>query len=176
MTDNLPKIEQLTLGRWNTWNTEISAWLRIKGWFAVVSGSTTQPPAPTGDAAPFQAYKDWLEVDSRSAGALILSIAPEERRIVEDVQDSGSAIYAALKARHVQEKASSRFNLYDDFFSIRLNEGEKLGDMAGRIRDAMRRIQERRPRVFTLQELDEELIIMGIIRGLSQDASCRVLC
>ena len=120
MSNNLPKVEQLALGRWNTWNVEISAWLRIKGWYAVVSGSTTCPPAPVADATPTQSYKDWLDVDSRSAGALILSISPEERIFVQEVQDSGSSIYSTLKNRHVQDKPTSRVNLYDDFFSMRL--------------------------------------------------------
>ena len=51
----------------------------------------------------------------------------------------------ANSANFNKNKATSRYNLYDDFFSIRLNDGEKLGDMAGRLKDAMRRIKERRP-------------------------------
>ena len=148
--DSLPKIEALALGRWSTWNTEISAWLPIKGWYSVVSGALPRPTAPAPGETPSTAYKEWLDIDSRAAGALILSISPEERRLVGEHQDSATAIYTALKSCHIQNKATSRYNLYDDFFSIRLNDGEKLGDMAGRLKDAMHRIKECRPSEFSI--------------------------
>src|SRR6202000_2620888 len=94
---------------------------------------------------------------------------------VREHQDDAVKMWAALKARHVQVKATSCFHEYSDFFSIRLREGKKLSDLVGRIQEGMCCIQARRPSPFTLEDLDKELILMGIISGLSEDPSCRVL-
>src|SRR6201996_1463575 len=84
-------------------------------------------------------------------------------------------MWAALKARHVQVKATSCFHEYSDFFSICLREGEQLSDLAGCVQEGMCLIQAQRPSPFTLEDLDKELVLMGIISGLSEDPSCRVL-
>src|ERR1700759_2284299 len=105
----------------------------------------------------------------------MLCLSREEQDAVREHQDDAVKMWAALKARHVQVKATSCFHEYSDFFNIRLREGEKLSDLAGRVQEGMRRIQARRPSPFTLEDLDKELVLMGIISGLSEDPSCRVL-
>jgi hypothetical protein len=55
----------------------------------------------------------------------------------------------------MQEKAQSRFNEYADFFSIRLQTGEKLAHLAGRVEEGMRHIQARCAAQFTIKQLDK---------------------
>ena len=89
--------------------------------------------------------------------------------------DNAHAMWKALKQRHVQVKATSRINEYSEFFSLHLKEGEKLSDLARQVHEGMHCIQACRPTPFTLESLDKELVLMGIINGLSEDPSCRVL-
>ena len=77
----------------------------------------------------------------RSAGAIMLCLSREEQDAVREHQDNAVKMWAALKARHVQVKATSHFHEYSDFFNIRLREGEKLSDLAGHVQEDMCRIQ-----------------------------------
>jgi hypothetical protein len=77
--------------------------------------------------------------------------------------------------RHVQTKAESRFHEYSSFFALRLKEGENLTSLAVCIEEGMRRIQARCLKAMTIEELDKELIIMGVICALSATPSCHVL-
>src|ERR1700742_4651296 len=105
----------------------------------------------------------------------MLSLSREEQDAVREHQDDAVKMWAALKARHVQVKATSHFHEYSDFFSICLREGGQLSNLAGCVQEGMRRIQAQRPSPFTLEDFDKELVLMGIISGLSEDPSCRVL-
>ena len=80
-----------------------------------------------------------------------------------------------LKKRHIVVKPNARFNAYDDFFSLRLEEGEKLVDFATRVKEGMRDIHQHRDPAFDIKQLDKELQVMAIVRGLSADVSCRTL-
>ncbi|KZV58900.1 hypothetical protein PENSPDRAFT_547328, partial [Peniophora sp. CONT] len=111
----------------------------------------------------------------RCAGEIMLWLEPEEQAHVRTAVSTPQTMWEMLKTRHVQERATSRFNAYDDLFSIRLKEGESLTDLAARVKDSMRLVQERRPVAFKLEQLDIELQVMAIIRALSGDASCRTL-
>ncbi|KAI0027768.1 hypothetical protein K488DRAFT_13408, partial [Vararia minispora EC-137] len=91
--------------------------------------------------APSEAYTSWKNIDSRSAGAIILSISEKERSTVQDDEHSGSALWSSLKAYHVQVKPQVHFNEYNFFCPIRLQEGEKLAAIATRVEDGMRRIK-----------------------------------
>src|SRR6202012_3105730 len=108
-------------------------------------------------------------------GTIMLCLSREEQDAVREHQDDAVKMWASLKARHVQVKATSRFHEYSDFFSICLREGKKLSDLAGHVQEGMCHIQVQRPSPFTLEDLNKELILMGIISGLSEDPSCRVL-
>ena len=175
MSNDSPKVKPLSAGGWNQWELEMSSWLRFKGWWGYISGRVREPSPPAVGDLPGAARIQWEDAVERAAGAIMLSLSREEQDAVREHQDDAVKMWAALKARHVQVKATSRFHEYSDFFSIRLREGEQLSDLAGRVQEGMRRIQARRPSPFTLEDLDKELVLMGIISGLSEDPSCRVL-
>src|ERR1700742_2215325 len=175
MSNDSPKVKPLSAGGWNQWELEMSSWLRFKGWWGYISGRVQEPSPPAVGDLPGAARIQWEDAVERAAGTIMLSLSREEQDAVREHQDNAVKMWAALKARHVQVKATSRFHEYSDFFSIRLREGEQLSDLAGHVQEGMRRIQAQRPTPFTLEDLDKELVLMGIISGLSEDPSCRVL-
>ena len=69
----------------------------------------------------------------------------------------------------MNKKAGTRFNAYDDLFSIRLAESESLSSLITRVDDVMIRIQGLRPSDFDIKKMDDELAIMAMIRALPQD-------
>jgi len=102
-------------------------------------------------------------------------LSAEVRTALRAHRTSGSALYAAIRQRHVQEKPASRYNAYLEFLGLRRNDGEELAAFVSRIQDAMRHVQERRPATFSIKDLDSELMCMATLRALSDDPSCAVL-
>lgn len=181
MSDQLPKIS-LRLGDFPGWDDQFTAWAMYKGIWNVVSGDTKCPSAlPSGSKAEDttvhdKEVADWKGIDQHTAGAIMLMLSSEERTTLRDHCTSGSALYAAIHARHVQEKPASRYNTYLEFLGLRRNDGEDLTAFVSRVKDSMRRCQERCPDGFTLWQLDTaELMCMATLRALSDDPSCAVL-
>ena len=72
----------------------------------------------------------WDIKQDRAAGELILNIAPDQRVHIRVDQDDPTKAWSALKKVFVQQKASSRFVAYDEFFSIRKCAEESLPALA----------------------------------------------
>jgi hypothetical protein len=87
------------------------------------------------------------------------------------VQAVRVAWWAALAAVHLQKRPGACFNTYDDLFSIRKQEEETLQSLMNRVDTAINRIQDLRPKDFTLSNLDDELASMTLIRALPDEFS-----
>ncbi len=74
-----------------------------------------------------------------------------------------------LKDIHQQQKPGTRFNAYDILFSIRKDDDESLSTLVGRVSRAMQDIKALRPEKFTINQLDDELQSMALIRALPSD-------
>ena len=80
-------------------------------------------------------------------------------------------MWEALKKIHQQQKPGTRFNAYDDLFSIRKTEEESLQSLINRVDTAMQYIKDLSPDDFALLELYDELQTMMMIRALSEEYS-----
>ena len=69
----------------------------------------------------------------------------------------------------MQKRTGTRFNAYDDLFSIQKREEEDLQPLINRVDDALHRIRDLRSTAFTLDKLDDELGAMALIRALPED-------
>jgi len=71
----------------------------------------------------------------------------------------------------MQKQPGTRFNAYDDLFSIRKHDEEDLQSLINHVDDAIHRIRDLRSIGFTLDKLDDELASMTLIRALPDDYS-----
>ena len=78
-------------------------------------------------------------------------------------------MWKALKEVHMQQKPTARFNAYEALFSITKSNDESLPAVAARVEKAMHTIKDLRPAAFTLDELDDDLACMALIRSLPLD-------
>ena len=78
-------------------------------------------------------------------------------------------IWWVLESVHMQKQPGTRFNAYDDLFSIRKRDEEDLQSLINRVDDAVHRIRDLRSTGFTLDKLDDELASMTLIRALPDD-------
>ena len=77
----------------------------------------------------------------KACGLLTLRVEQSQRIIFQNVSDNPIKIWTALGAAHVQRHPGTRFNTYDDFFSIRKKESKLLQTLIVRIDDTMSKIQ-----------------------------------
>ena len=69
----------------------------------------------------------------------------------------------------MQKQPGTRFNAYDDLFSIRKRDEEDLQSLINRVDDAVHRIRNLWSVGFTLDKLDDELASMTLIRALPEN-------
>ncbi|KAJ3474116.1 hypothetical protein NLI96_g12644 [Meripilus lineatus] len=105
----------------------------------------------------------------RAAGLLVLHVDKDQRVHLAGIEDDPIAMWKKLEEVHMSREAGTRFNAYDDLFSIRLAESESLSSLIVRVDEVMHRIKGLRPEDFDITKMDEELAIMAMIRALPQE-------
>ena len=73
---------------------------------------------------------------------------------LKELEDDPVAMWEALKKVHQQQKPGTRFNAYDDLFSIRKTEEESLQSLINQVDTAMQYIKDLSPDDFALSELE----------------------
>jgi hypothetical protein len=130
------RIQPLNGNNYTTWSEEMKALLRSKGLWRLVDGKEMRPSTPAKEQEAWDIKQD------RAAGELMLNLMPDQRVHIRDSQDDPTAAWKALAALFVQQKASTRFVAYEEFFSVRKRSDESLPALSARVEQAMARIQE----------------------------------
>lgn len=159
-------ITPLNNSNYSTWKLEVTALLRTKGLFRLVNGQVTKPDTKLENADKLESYFDKLE---QAAGILVLTVGQDQRIHLSGMEDDPVQIWKKLEEVHMNKEPGTRFNAYDDLFSIRLGESESLSSLIVRVDDVMHRIQGLRPSDFDIKKMDDELAIMALIRALPQE-------
>jgi hypothetical protein len=140
------------------------------------SGASTAPkvstPAKEGEEEKLEAWQ--IKVD-KAAGIMWLMVENTQRVHFRGIKDDPVKMWEALATVHMQKRPGTRFNAYNDLFSIRKREDEDLQSLINRVDDAIHRISDLRPDKFTLDKLDDELASMTLIRALPDDYNAFVL-
>jgi hypothetical protein len=159
------RIQPLNGNNYTTWSEEMKALLRSKGLWRLVDGKEMRPSTPAKEQEAWDIKQD------RAAGELMLNLMPDQRVHIRESQDDPTAAWKALAALFVQQKASTRFVAYEEFFSIRKRSDESLPALSARVEQAMARIQELRPISFDLKTSDAELSCMAMMHALGPEYS-----
>jgi len=161
--DSLPKIKPLSNSNYPEWSGEMRAWLMRNGLWKLVSGNL---PRPIKDA---DEVNKWETKAERAAGEIYLLVENDQRVHFRGKEDDPIEMWKLLEAAHLSKRPGARFNAYDDLFSIRKEDSESLMDLGVRLEKAMQTIQNLRPAKFTIEQLDEELQCMALIRALPDE-------
>ncbi|KAH7922157.1 hypothetical protein BV22DRAFT_1114030 [Leucogyrophana mollusca] len=146
------------------------SWVQSLVWSSFLSCVSGKEKCPS--------YRDdkqatWDAKADKAAGELYLGLSPEQRIYINAVQDDPITMWSTLASIHIQERPGTRFNAWDDFFSIRKQDDEALSSLITRIEDSMSKIQELRSKdaskPCTLADLDAGLVSMAIIRSLPEE-------
>ena len=117
-------------------------------------------------AAEAAAILAWKIKAGKAAGELYLAVQGDQRTYLSGIENDPVAIWTKLESVHLQKHPGSRFLSNDTFFSIQKKEDESLTSRVTRIDKGMIQIKNLRPKDFKLEDLDEELVCMAMIRAL----------
>jgi hypothetical protein len=169
MSETKRTFPSLSASNWGQWVDNMEAYLSTKELWEYVDGSTPKP-TPADPANPTASEKkdlaDWKRKTAKASGELWLAIEDSQKVHVKDIKSDPAATWRKLEGVHLQKKPGARFTAYETLFSIRKQEDESLDALMTRADKASQDIKALRPPQFTLQNLDEELLCMALIRVL----------
>lgn len=175
--------DDLTATNFGLWFEPMEAWLKANELYDYVTGEEEEPTFadeknPTN--AEKKDMKAWRRGRDRCAGEIFLSITESQRAHVRKVKDDPEEMWNILKDVHQQKRAGNRFNALEALLSIRLEDGESLSTLLGRVSNAREELKALRPLprevktesgttetvVYGIDDLDDELEAMALIRSL----------
>ena len=161
-----PNFARLDVTNYPTWAGKMEAWLHAAGLWHIVNGSSLHPI----DSKPNASLTDaWDAKADKAAGWLYVMVENEQRVHFHGIRDDPVAMWSALEHVHLQCKPGAHFNAYDDLFSIWKTDQETLQSLINRVETTMHCIQDLRPPFFDLEQLDNELAAMVLIRALPDE-------
>nr|GAT43152.1 predicted protein [Mycena chlorophos] len=166
MSDNTHKLAfpKLNENNYGTWTGDIRAECQRLGVWLIVKGSVTAPTSNDADE-----IRRWLVDSGKAAGAIFASLENTQRVHVKGMEENPVAMWNALERIHRQKRPGTRFTAYNDLFSIEKRPEETLTQLIGRVDTAITLIQDLRPSAHTLQDLDDELASIAMIRALPEE-------
>ena len=162
---HLHRIQALTETNHITWSEEMKALFRSKGLWWLVDGKEPHPTTASPDQTAWDIKQD------RAAGELMFNIAPNQRVHIRADQDNPTKAWTALKKVFIQQKASSHFVAYDEFFSIQKCPEESLPALAAWVEKFMLRIKDLHSSSFNIATLNDKLTCMAMIHALGPEYS-----
>jgi gag-polypeptide of LTR copia-type len=168
-TDTKRTFPCLTDTNWGQWSDNMEAYLNTKELWEYVDGSTPQPAPADPTKATADEKKEianWKRKCGKASGEIWLALEDNQKVHVKDLKADPAAMWAKLESVHLQKKPGTRFNAYDNLFSIRKEDNETLPALMARAEKASQDIKSLRPSHFTLDMLDKELLAMSLIRAL----------
>ena len=103
----------------------MEAWYRAQALWRIVAGTAKAPtlstPIKEGEEDKLEA---WQVKADKAAGIMYLMVEAMQRVHFRGIKDDAVKMWKALEAVHMQKRPGTRFNAYDDLFSIRKREEE----------------------------------------------------
>lgn len=162
-----------TPSNYASWSENMKSFLKTRREWSAIEGDP-QPSFVIPNAPSRQEqldFRDWRNTRDSAADAIFLCIDESQKDLVRECQDDPQQMWTRLKEIHQQPKAGPRFNAYDNLFNIQKEEGESLTNLVGRGSRLMANTKALRPEKYNLQQLDEELLCMALIRSLPAEFS-----
>ena len=154
------------------WSDSMEALLKTRREWRITLGDDPEPEYADADHPTRQEkldHRDWADTRDSAAGTIYLSIDSIQQSHVRDLRGDPERMWDALKALHQQQKAGPRFLAYDKLFSITKQDDEDYSTVLSRLKVAMTECRALRPSHFGLQDLEEELQCMIVLRSLPED-------
>src|ERR1700742_3911264 len=163
LSESTPAFPKLGEDNYSTWSRNMKAYLMQKKVWGIVSGKDPKPSP--GDAI----LRDWLKDEGVASGLIYLGVEDGQKSQIEDFLDDPKKMWETLEAIHVQKRPTTRFIAYNSLLSITKQDDESLPSLTSRIEKSMQEIKSLRPKAFTIDDLDDDLVSMTMVRSLPSE-------
>jgi hypothetical protein len=186
-------VPELNETNWVAWSTLQAACLRQLSVWSVITEEHTAPALKLlqagtnedGTTIPLTTDQKALNIRIRlnnnaaaerfhsarkkAAGDIYIHLSQSQRAHVRGIEDDPIAMWDKLLSIHSQQVPGMRFGAYNELLSVTKQPDESLQSVAGCVSKALVRVQELRPELFTIVQLDDELAIMAMLRALPRN-------
>ena len=158
---------KLTNRNYQQWRLDMEARLRTLGAMRIVQGTESRPSfTPPLDSGERRELRDYdARVDS-AAGEIWNCVEREQQTHLEAIRDDPEAMWRKLESVHMQKRPGTRFNTYNALLSLSKSEDESLSTLSTRASQLKSDMKALRPPSFDISKLDDELVLMALIRAL----------
>ena len=153
----------------------MEARLRTVTALRIVKGQESRPSfAEPLDAGERRDLRDFENRRDLAAGEIWGCVEREQQTHLEAIRDDPEAMWVKLESVHMQKRPGTRFNTYNALLSLSKLEDESLSSLSTRASQLKSDMKALRPDDFDIAKLDDELVLMALIRALpSEYASLR---
>ena len=158
---------KLTNRNYQQWRLDMEARLRTLGAMRIVQGTESRPSfTPPLDSGERRELRDYdARVDS-AAGEIWNCVEREQQTHLEAIRDDPEAMWRKLESVHMQKRPGTRFNTYNALLSLSKSEDESLSTLSTRASQLKSDMKALHPPSFDISKLDDELVLMALIRAL----------
>ncbi|KAL7278649.1 hypothetical protein ACG7TL_007650 [Trametes sanguinea] len=158
---------KLSNRNYQQWRLDMEARLRTLGAMRIVQGTESRPhftePLDSGERRELRDYDSRVDA---AAGEIWNCVEREQQTHLEAIRDDPGAMWTKLESVHMQKRPGTRFNTYNALLSLSKADDESLSTLLTRASQLKSDMKALRPADFDLSKLDDELVLMALIRAL----------
>ncbi|KAL7278120.1 hypothetical protein ACG7TL_008091 [Trametes sanguinea] len=158
---------KLSNRNYQQWRLDMEARLRTLGAMRIVQGTESRPhftePLDSGERRELRDYDSRVDA---AAGEIWNCVEREQQTHLEAIRDDPGAMWTKLESVHMQKRPGTRFNTYNALLSLSKADDESLSTLSTRASQLKSDMKALRPADFDLSKLDDELVLMALIRAL----------
>lgn len=133
----MESIVKLCSDNYATWAEDIKVLLLDRHCWGFIKGTEEKLP----ETASSKERKDYNQRKDRAYSTIYLSISPEYRTLISDIED-GKEAWLRLQQHFKPNTRARLIGLLDEFFSCRINEDEPVGLFAARLRKIISQMKD----------------------------------
>ena len=148
----------------------MEARLRTLACLRIVQGQESRPSfSEPLDAGERRDLRDFDNRRDLAAGEIWSCVEREQQTHLEAIRDDPEAMWEKLESVHMQKRPGTRFNTYNALLSLSKLENESLSSLSTRASQLKSDMKALRPTDFDIAKLDDELVLMALIRALPSE-------
>ncbi|KAL7285881.1 hypothetical protein ACG7TL_000992 [Trametes sanguinea] len=158
---------KLSNRNYQQWRLDMEARLRTLGAMRIVQGTESRPhftePLDSGERRELRDYDSRVDTAARE---IWNCVEREQQTHLEAIRDDPGAMWTKLESVHMQKRPGTHFNTYNTLLSLSKADDESLSTLSTRASQLKSDMKALRPADFDLSKLDDELVLMALIRAL----------
>ena len=158
------RFPKLNSTNYASWAKNMKGYLMEKGHWPAVMGILKEPASSEAEK-----HATWQDKMWQAAGCIIMALDSDQQMLVEDFSEKPKELWEAIRKIHSVKKAGALYNAVNSLMSVTKEESESLPDLVVKVEKAFEKIKESRPDKYTIEQMDNDLRCIALIRALPSE-------